>query len=248
MRLHFRPVVLPATLSAIALAAVTVAGQSAPAATPPAQAPAPAPAPPPGPPPLTPEQQAARAKIQEENRADHAQMMQQLGIKAVRPGRNANESQPNAANYDEAQANPYPKLPELMTLKSGAKVTTKAQWETRRKEIMEDFEREVVGRIPANVPKVTWTVAETVNTVVGSTPVVGRRLIGKVDNSAHPAIDVEHLAHPGAARQSGEAGAGHGDVPRRRASRSSGIAGARLLRPARSRRRDPARIRPARSS
>ena len=175
MRLHFRPVVLPATLSAVALAAVTLAGQSAPAATPPAQAPAPAPAPPPGPPPLTPEQQAARAKIQEESRADHAQMMQQLGIKAVRPGRNSNESQPNAANYDEAQANPYPKLPELMTLKSGAKVTTKAQWETRRKEIMEDFEREVVGRIPANVPKVTWTVAETVNTVVGSTPVVGRQ-------------------------------------------------------------------------
>ena len=190
MRLHFRPVVLPATLSAIALAAVTVAGQSAPVATPPAQAPAPTPAPPPGPPPLTPEQQAARAKIQEENRADHAQMMQELGIKAVRPGRNANESQPNAANYDEAQANPYPKLPELMMLKSGAKVTTKAQWETRRKEIMEDFEREVVGRIPADVPKVTWMVAETVNTVVGSTPVVGRRLIGKVDNSAHPAIDV----------------------------------------------------------
>ena len=74
-------------------------------------------------------------------------MMQQLGITALRPSRNADESKPNPANYDEAQANPYPKLPELMTLKSGAKVTTKAQWETRRKEIMEDFEREVVGRI-----------------------------------------------------------------------------------------------------
>ena len=191
MRLHFRPVVLPATLSAVALAAVTVAGQSAPAATPPAQAPAQAPAPPPGPPPPTPEQQAARAKIQEENRADHAQMMQQLGIKAVRPGRNSRETEPNAANYDEAQANPYPKLPELMTLKSGAKVTTKAQWETRRKEIMEDFEREVVGRIPANVPKVTWTVAETVNTTIGSTPVLGRKLVGHVDNAAHPDITVD---------------------------------------------------------
>ena len=54
-----------------------------------------------------------------------------------------------------------------MTLKNGTKVTTKAQWETRRKEIIEDFEREVVGRMPTNVPKVTWTVAETVNTTIG---------------------------------------------------------------------------------
>jgi hypothetical protein len=192
MRLHFRPVVLAATFSAIALAAVTLAGQSAPAPAP-AQAPAQTPAAPRpgGPPQLTPEQQAERARIQEASRADHAQMMQQLGIKALRPGRNANESQPNAANYDEAQANPYPKLPELMTLESGARVATKAQWETRRKEIMEDFEREVVGRIPASVPKVTWTVAETVNTVIGSTPVLGRKLVGHVDNSAHPDITVD---------------------------------------------------------
>ena len=117
MRLHFRPVVLPATLSAVALAAVTVAGQSAPAATPPAQAPAPAPAPPPGPPPLTPEQQAARAKLQEESRADHADMMKQLGITSLRPGRNsasrpaqrrqlrrgAGQSLPEAARADGAE-------------------------------------------------------------------------------------------------------------------------------------------------
>ena len=60
-----------------------------------------------------------------------------------------------------------------MTLKNGAKVTTKAQWETRRKEILEDFEREVVGRVPKDVPKVTWTVEETVNTVGRRRP--GRR-------------------------------------------------------------------------
>jgi (4-O-methyl)-D-glucuronate---lignin esterase len=191
MRLHFRPVVLPATLSAVALAAVTIAGQSAPAATPPAQAPAQAPAPPPGPPPLTPEQQAARAKLQEETKADHAQMMQQLGIKALRPGPSGQANAPNAANYDESIANPYPKLPEVLTLKNGTKVKTKAQWEARRKEIAEDFEREVLGRIPKDVPKVTWTVAETVNTVVGSVPVTGRRLVGHVDNSAYPAISVD---------------------------------------------------------
>ena len=30
--------------------------------------------------------------------------------------------------------------------------------EERRPEIVEDFEREVYGRVPKNVPKVTWTV------------------------------------------------------------------------------------------
>ena len=36
-------------------------------------------------------------------------MMEQLGIKALRPGPSGNESAPNHANYDEALANPYPR-------------------------------------------------------------------------------------------------------------------------------------------
>jgi hypothetical protein len=118
-------------------------------------------------------------------------MMQQLGIKALRPGPSGQANAPNPANYDEAVANPYPKLPEVLTLRDGTKVTTRAQWETRRKEIVEDFEREVLGRIPKDVPKVTWTVEETVNTTVGSVPVLGRRLVGHVDNSSYPAITVD---------------------------------------------------------
>lgn len=87
---------------------------------------------------------------------DHQQMMKQLGIKALRPGPSGDEKSPNAANYDEAKANPYPNLPELLTLKNGKKVTTPAQWwNQRRPEIVEDFEREIFGRIPKNVPKVT---------------------------------------------------------------------------------------------
>ena len=35
-------------------------------------------------------------------------MMEQLGIKALRPGPSGNEPAPNHANYDEAIANPYP--------------------------------------------------------------------------------------------------------------------------------------------
>lgn len=38
-------------------------------------------------------------------------MMDQLGIKALRPGPSGNESAPNHANYDESLANPYPDLP-----------------------------------------------------------------------------------------------------------------------------------------
>ena len=39
---------------------------------------------------------------------DHRNMMEQLGIRALRPGPSGNESAPNHANYDEATANPYP--------------------------------------------------------------------------------------------------------------------------------------------
>ena len=39
---------------------------------------------------------------------DHRQMMEQLGIKSLRPGPSGNEQDPNHANYDEAKANPFP--------------------------------------------------------------------------------------------------------------------------------------------
>jgi hypothetical protein len=122
---------------------------------------------------------------------DHAHMMKQLGIRALRPGRNANEGAPNAANYDEALANPFPQLPPVLTLKNGTTVTSAdVWWKQRRPEIVEDFDREVLGRVPANVPKVTWTVAATNRGTIGPHAVVGKQLVGRVDNSAHPAIDV----------------------------------------------------------
>jgi hypothetical protein len=123
--------------------------------------------------------------------ADHRNMMEQLGITALRPGPSGNESAPNHANYDEALANPYPKLPEVLTLKSGRKVTSAAAWwKERRPEIAEEFDREVLGRVPKNVPKVAWVVNRTEQFTVGGRPVVGRELIGTVDNSSHPAVTV----------------------------------------------------------
>ena len=44
-------------------------------------------------------------------------------------------------------------MADALTLKDGRKVTTPEQWwRDRRPEIVEDFEREVVGRIPATTP------------------------------------------------------------------------------------------------
>ena len=100
--------------------------------------------------------------------------------------------QPNQANYDEATANPFPNLPEVLTLKNGKKVTNaKTWWKQRRPEIVEDFEREVLGRIPQNVPKVTWTVTNQTEAKIGAYPVIGKQLVGHVDNSSYPAINVD---------------------------------------------------------
>jgi hypothetical protein len=123
---------------------------------------------------------------------DHQNMMDQLHIKALRPGPSGNESAPNHANYDEATANPYPNLPDVLTLKNGKKVTKPAMWwNQRRPEIVEDFEREVLGRVPKSVPKVTWEVTKTAEGHVGSHAVIGRQLLGHVDNSSYPDIQVD---------------------------------------------------------
>jgi len=123
---------------------------------------------------------------------DHQNMLDQLGIKALRPGPSGNENAPNHANYDESKANPFPNLPDVLTLSNGKKVTTAAMWwNLRRPEIVEDFEREVYGRIPKITPKVTWTVTNTVNTTVGSHPVIAKQLVGHVDNSSYPLINVD---------------------------------------------------------
>ena len=44
---------------------------------------------------------------------DHKRLMDLLKIKELRPGANGNNRKaPNAANYDESKANPYPNLPD----------------------------------------------------------------------------------------------------------------------------------------
>jgi hypothetical protein len=124
---------------------------------------------------------------------DHQNMLQQLGIARLRPGPSGTPGRTNSANYDPALANPFPDLPEVLTLKSGQKVTTaEAWWKQRRPEIVEDFEREVIGRVPKNPPKVTWTVVSNITDgLVGTLRANGKRLVGHVDNSSCPQIAVD---------------------------------------------------------
>jgi hypothetical protein len=119
-------------------------------------------------------------------------MMEQLGITKLRPGPSGWSGATNAANYDPSKANPYPDLPEALALKTGEKVTTaEGWWNKRRPELVEEFEREVFGRVPRLVPKVIWRVAtQAVDRVVGTMPVVAKQLVGQVDNSLCPAIKV----------------------------------------------------------
>ncbi len=122
---------------------------------------------------------------------DHQNMMDQLGIKALRPGPSGDEKAPNHANYDESLANPYPNLPDALTLNDGQKVTTAQMWwDQRRPEIVDAWERTVYGRIPKNVPAVTWSVVASEHEMVGFHPVVATQLNGHVDNSSYPLIDV----------------------------------------------------------
>jgi hypothetical protein len=133
------------------------------------------------------------APLQLTTQQDHKLMMEALKIKALRPGANGmNPSAPNAANYDESKANRYPNLPDPLTLKNGEKVTFSEQWwNKRRPEIVEDFDREIYGRVPKDVPKVSWEVTGTTEEKVGDFAVVTKRLRGHVDNAKCPQIKVD---------------------------------------------------------
>jgi hypothetical protein len=97
---------------------------------------------------------------------------------------------PNAANYDESKANVYPNLPDPLVFKNGRRVTSAHAWALRRKEIKEDFDREILGRPPAGLPKVTWEVLSTTPETYGGVAVITKRLQGRVDNSSYPQLTV----------------------------------------------------------
>ena len=89
-------------------------------------------------------------------------------------------------NYDEAKANPYP-LPDPLLLKNGERVGDAATWWNRRRpEILEDFRREMYGRIPDGIPAVTWEVTAVDRTAAGGLA-IRKAVVGHIDNSRYPA-------------------------------------------------------------
>jgi hypothetical protein len=117
--------------------------------------------------------------------------MRVLGIRTLRAGKNAvHPHQPNFANYTEAKANPYPKLPPLMRLNDGMRVTTLAQWRERRRQIRALFAEYVYGKKPKDVPKVTWKVVSVRRREVYGVPAVVEHVVGYVDNAMDPHITV----------------------------------------------------------
>ncbi|WP_373057659.1 acetylxylan esterase [Zunongwangia sp. H14] len=134
--------------------------------------------------------QKDRDSINKLSYEDHQLMMQKLGIEELRTGPSGNPNDPNAANADESKASPYDSLPNPLTFKDGSKVTSAEDWKKRRAEIKEDFDREIYGRVPENVPGVTWEVLNQTDSVIGNIPVNLKKLQGHVDNSSYPEIEV----------------------------------------------------------
>ncbi|MFO0808955.1 MAG: GDSL-type esterase/lipase family protein [Gemmataceae bacterium] len=139
---------------------------------------------------------------------DRQLMLDQLKIPAAAMRRGPsgmNPQAPDFQNTDEAKANPWPHLPEMMVTKSRKPIdSAEAWWNVRRPEIVEYFDAEVYGRMPKEIPKVTWEIAPP-NEGGGKAggfggfgggggpppvPSVTKRLVGKVDNAAYPAISV----------------------------------------------------------
>ncbi|HEU5133534.1 MAG TPA: hypothetical protein VFU13_00185 [Steroidobacteraceae bacterium] len=124
---------------------------------------------------------------------DHRLMMDRLGITSIREGANGRDpGAPNAANYDESKGNPHPDLPDPLKFDDGKAVKGARQWWSRRRpQIVEHFDREVYGRMPEHTPDVSWVIVETRNETNGGKAVITRKLLGHVDNSRYPLIDVD---------------------------------------------------------
>jgi hypothetical protein len=132
-----------------------------------------------------------RERINRLNQEDHQLMMELLGITELRPGPSGNPDAPNAANTDESKATTYTSLPDPLLFNDGTPVKTPEQWQKRRLEIVEDFDREIYGRVPEKTPAVTWEIVSEKDTLNGDFPTTTKQLLGHVDNSEYPAITVD---------------------------------------------------------
>ena len=122
---------------------------------------------------------------------DHERLLGLLHIAALRPGADSKASAPPAApNYDEAVATPYPELPDALTFRDGRPVRGPLDWKRRRREILEDFDREVYGRVPSGLPRVRWHVDSTSSVQVGGIAATRVGLSGVAQQRGNPASPV----------------------------------------------------------
>ena len=147
--------------------------------------------------------------------------MDLLGIASIRRGPSGNPQAPDAANFDESKATPYPGLPDPLVFKDGTPVkTADAWWQKRRAEIVEDFDREIYGRMPAQTPGVKWEIVSTTEEMNGDVPIVTKKLLGHVDNSVYPLDQRRYRSHAEHAGQSQGPRAGDDGVRLRLAGRA----------------------------
>jgi len=133
-----------------------------------------------------------RAAIAAASEAERNRELKLLGITGMQPTATAYDiGKPGNANYDESKANPYPNLPDVLTMNDGTRVRTPAQWKKRREEIKALFDENVYGKYPAHIPSVTWKVDSVEQTAVKGVPAIVKHITGHVDNSSYPAISVD---------------------------------------------------------
>lgn len=123
---------------------------------------------------------------------DHQRLLALLDIASLRQGPDGNPKSPKAANFDESKVSPNLNLPDPLVLESGERVrTAEVWWKQRRPEIVEDFDREIYGRVPKDTPKVKWEVVTLTTEEQNGVPVSTKKLLGHVDNSSYPLIHVD---------------------------------------------------------
>jgi hypothetical protein len=135
---------------------------------------------------------ADRAAIAAASQAERDRELKLLGISEMQPPATAYDiGKPGNANYDESKANPYPKLPDVLVLNDGTRVTTAEQWQKRRAELKAMFDENVYGKYPAHIPQVTWNVDSVEAMTVQGIPALVKHVTGHVDNSSYPSITVD---------------------------------------------------------
>ena len=93
----------------------------------------------------------------------------------------------NWSNYGEKSAGGFPAQPAVLALANGRPVRdANAWWQQRRPEIVQLYEQNVYGRVPAGVPTVRFEMVDAKAGVLGG-KAIRRDVVGHIDNHRFPA-------------------------------------------------------------